>query len=230
MRLLALLAVLLTAPAAAQPDVGFVLRAGGTWSELSVDLTDEGADATLDTDRAAGFELAAQVAFDFAYGLGLAGEVAYAHRAYSRTISALAPTDGGAGFTEQELPLETSFDQVSLAVLGRVDLLRRGAVVPYLTAGPRLDALIGSNAGSGYLGSPIATVYVEDPLSYQFGDANFSGVAGLGVEVRRVLGSALRVEARYSRSLTNFFSGDRNRSTDADALVSGIDVSVGVVW
>ncbi len=221
----ALLLLLFATPAVlAQPTVDFGARVGGSLSALTVDYPEF--DGQIDTDRRAGYEAALLADVVFGNTFGVTSEVGYAHRRYARSAEETVRANDDVGFISLGTgKVVTSFDVASFGVLGKITPLGRAKWTPFVTAGPRLDVLLGSTPGSSEAGTPTSTLMIEDPFPGIFRDVSLSGVAGVGVDVRQMRWPVLRIEARYGRTLTGFFDAE-----NVEGALGSFDLSVGVTF
>ncbi len=220
-----LVAFALATPVFAQPDIGFGFRAGVNHSALTV--RNPTTDFQIDTDRRTGFEAAVIADLAFSDLLTVTSEVGYAHRRYAQSFVATIRANNEVGFIGAEGTATTSLGVASSSVLAKVTPFGGRAWTPFILAGPRLDVLLGSDTGTftKAIDEGRGTVSFTDPYPKYFSDVSLSGVAGVGVDIRRATLPVLRVEARYGRTITNFFDIE-----PAVGTVSSFDLSVGVVW
>lgn len=213
---------LLAAPCAlAQPAVDFGLRVGADLSQLEAQV--EGVTLNDFTERELGVQVAVLADASLSEFFAATAEIGYARRRYSQIVAlqfgdSPSPNDVAA-------ELVTSFSTGFFGLIGRFSPYRYRSVSPYAVAGPRLDVLLGSNPGKTEAGTPTLTVVLEDVYPQSFADVSLSGVVGLGVALRSVGQPIVRLEARYSRTVTDFLKLDA-----FDGRISGFDLSVGVTF
>jgi len=102
------------------------------------------------------------------------------------------------------------FDYLSTAALAKLRY-DRGAVVPYLMGGPRLNVLVGGDPDD------------EGSLADVFTPTAFGGTVGVGTEVDRLLPVSLFLELRYSFDVTNSLP-----DAPRDIYNNGFDVLLGI--
>ncbi len=220
-----LVALLVASPALAQRDLAFGFSVGGNLSSLVPDyddIVDGGID--IGVERELGFGAAAFVEALITDNLAASAEASFARRGYSYPIT-FTSIDGPEERIEEQFT--TSLNFTSLGVLGRVLPFGQHPYSPYLVAGPRLDVLLGSDAGRVLPPEDLegAPPFYEDEFVPLFADVSLSGVVGLGVAVERPKWPGLRAEVRYGRTLTDFLV-----DAPVKGSVSGFDVSLGFVW
>lgn len=225
--LLVIALVVLADPALAQHNLRYGFRAAANASSLDLDYS---FDVDFRTERERGFGAAAFAETALTEAVAIAAEVSYARRGYSYPISIGIGLDPSGGVESIEERLTTSLDLGSLGATARFFPLGRAPLSPYVMAGQRVDVLLRSAPGrvtrpeSEWL--PVERPsYIEDSFPALFADVSLSGVVGLGVSVERRGWPGLRAEVHYTRTATDFLV-----NAPVEGSVSGLDLSLGVVW
>ena len=214
--------LLTTLPVLAQSIDGYGVRTGVNTSNMSFDIGSDG-DATA-LERETGFQIAAfvEVGTPLPF-LSALVEAEYARRSY-RWLS--LGTTGDQVVEAIEYPSST-LHYASVPMLAKLQTAGTGLVVPYAVVGPRLDVLMGSSAGTITREVEGATRPLEfrDELVDAIDTIALSGVVGGGVGLRGLIGSEIRVEARYGFGLTNLVDSDF-----IDWRSRGLDFSVALAF
>ena len=203
--LLALCALALSLPAAAQPLQSFGLKAGLTAASAF--------DNIADYERRLGLDVRAYVeGFDLG-AVSLVTEAGYAQRGFVEVQEELGPSGEHCGTVKSN----TRLDYLTAALL--VKAQREGAFAsPYVLAGPRLDALVGRRPGTfEYSVGPSES---QDAGLYD--SPAFGGTVGAGAVLHRLPVPVL-VEARFNLDVTDSMPGiPRDVRNNAFDLLIGI--------
>ena len=196
--LLALLFLLAATPLSAQQFRAAGIKLGGTVSTIQTNLPSEepvsrrGLTGVLFAEWAASARTA------------LVAEAGYVERGYAREFSS-AP-DGGGGTAEHRD--DFPFRYVSVAALGKVEVLDAGPAAAYVLAGPRANVLLCCEA--------------EDVPEYDYRRLAWDAAAGIGARASR--GLPLLAEVRVSFGLSDALQGDWR----GQAYHRAVDLLVGI--
>lgn len=197
--LLLALGVLAAAPAHAQMRA-YGIKAGATVSDIQTDLPSE------DPESRQGISALIFGEWSGAGATGLVVEAGYVERGYSR-MGQTVIDDGGSDAVILTRKHDKPFRYVSVAALGRLELLRLPGAAFYALAGPRLNALVGGRSG-------------EEMPGYDYWPVVWDATGGIGFESGSIL-----AEVRYNAGLNDALSGD---GWGEAAYHRALDVIVGV--
>ena len=210
--LLALLSVLVApAPASAQ----IVDRIGVKGGLVSTSATD-GRDL-LDPERRTGWSAHLFAERDLSSFLSVVGEAGYTQRGFVETIEERGPD----GTVEQTSRANTRLDYLTIPVFAKLKY-EFTALRLYALAGPRLDVLVGREAGVfefesapvDQVKSDLASIYTSPVLGATF---------GLGVSTSKGLPLRLMLEARWALDVTESSTGvPRDVRNNAGMVMIGI--------
>lgn len=209
--LLAVLTVFTTDPAMAQ-IVDRVGLKGGLLSSSATDNLDQ-----FDLERRTGWSALLFAERDLLPFLTLVGEGGYAQRGFTETLEERSPS----GEVEQIVRATTRLDYLTLPVLVKSSY-GLSAMRLYALAGPRLDVLVGREAGVfEYESAPV------DQLKSEIADVYTSPIlgvtAGVGVSTNHLLPVRLLVEGRWALDVTESFAGvPRDMRNNAVSVMIGI--------
>jgi hypothetical protein len=206
---LLVLVTLLAAPGAqAQVIDGFGVRAGGNTS--SIDAFFPGYTSLR------GFHVGVFVELAITNELSFMPEIEYGRRGYGiRGEGIDQPT-----FTPFEA--STRLDFISLPILFRLHTPFADQMSIFAVAGPRLDFLVGRDAGTWDVGQGPR----EDELAEALDSFGAGGSFGFGGALHGLVGREFRLEGRLNYGVTDWLSFDDTENV----YMRSIDVSVVVMF
>lgn len=209
---IALLSLLFAvAPASAQ-IVDRIGIKGGLVSSSASDARD-----LLEPERRTGWSVHLFAQRDLWPFLSLVGEAGYTQRGFVETIEERDPD----GTVEQTARANTRLDYLTIPLLAKLkhDFT---ALRLYALAGPRLDVLVGREAGVfEFQSAPVDEV--ESELASLYTSPVLGATVGLGVSTSKVLPAQLMVEARWALDVTESFAGvPRDVRNNAGMLMIGV--------
>jgi hypothetical protein len=176
----------------------------------------------LDLKRRTGWSATLFAERDLLPFLALVGEVGYAQGGFVETMEERAPD----GTVEQTVRANTRLDYLTIPVLAKLEYDFRTMRL-YALAGPRLDVLIGREAGVfEYQSAPIDESESEVVSAYT--SPVLGATVGVGVSTSDVLPVHLLVEARWAPDVTESFETEMFVDAPRDVRNNAAVVMIGV--
>jgi len=176
----------------------------------------------LDLERRTGWSATLFAERDVLPFLALVGEVGYAQGGFVETMEERGPD----GTVEQTVRANTRLDYLTIPVLAMLEY-DFTAMQLYAMAGPRLDVLIGREAGVfEFQSAPIDQL--ESDVVSGYTSPVLGATVGFGASTSKLLPGQLLVEARWALDVTESFETEMFVDAPRDVRNNAAVVMIGV--